>query len=78
MKAMINHFGRKTNAAYEADKGYVDFGFGRCDMQADESALSFQLNSTSAEGIERLKWMIDKHITRFSQDEIAELNWQVH
>ncbi len=76
MKALVNHFGRKTDAGYEADKGYVEFGFGRCDIQAAESTLSFQLKSTGAEELDRLKWIVSKHLTRFSQDEITELAWQ--
>ena len=76
MKAMINHFGRKTNAAYEADSGYVEFGFGRCDIEAQDETLSFSLNGTGEEGLNSLKWMVDKHISRFSQNEISALTWQ--
>ena len=76
MKAMINHFGRKTNAAYEADSGYVEFGFGRCDIEAQDESLSFRLNGTDEEGLNSLKWMVDKHISRFSQNEISALTWQ--
>ena len=76
MKAMVNHFGQKTTAAYEADSGYVEFGFGRCDIEAQSDTLSFRLNSSGNEGLDRLKWMVDKHITRFSQNEISALTWQ--
>ncbi len=76
MKAMVNHFGQKTTAAYEADSGYVEFGFGRCDIEAKSDALSFQLNGSDHDGLDKLKWIVDKHITRFSQNEIAALTWQ--
>ncbi len=78
MKAMINHFGRKTDAAYEGNRGYVEFGFGRCEIEAQDEALSFQLKGAGNQGLDQLKWMVDKHITRFSQNEIATLNWQAH
>ena len=29
MKALINHFSRKVNAAYSGNAGYVECGFGR-------------------------------------------------
>ena len=76
MKAMINHFSQKTTAAYEADSGYVEFGFGRCDMQAQNETLSFQLNGHDHKDLDMLKYMVEKHLTRFSQNEIAALTWQ--
>ncbi len=76
MKAMVNHFSQKTTAAYEADSGYVEFGFGRCDIQAQSETLSFQVTGAGSADLDRLKWMVDKHITRFSQNEITALTWQ--
>ncbi len=76
MKALVNHFGSKTNAAYEADSGYVEFGFGRCDIEAKSETLSFHLKSSRNEELDKLKWIVDKHLTRFSQNEIDPLTWQ--
>lgn len=76
MKALVNHFARKANAAYEGNDGYIEFGFGRCDIQADAESLTFKLNSPSNEELDRLKMVVDKHLARFSQDEIVGLEWQ--
>ncbi|MFK7804783.1 MAG: DUF2218 domain-containing protein [Anaerolineae bacterium] len=76
MKALVNHFSRKADAAYEGDSGYIEFAFGRCEIQTDAETLSFTLNSPGQEELDRLKVVVDKHLARFSQNEIAGLEWQ--
>ena len=76
MKALVNHFGRKTTAAYEGNSGYIEFAFGRCDIQAQAGALAFALNSPENEGLARLQMVVDKHLARFSQNELVGLEWQ--
>ena len=76
MKALVNHFSRKADAAYDGDSGYIEFEFGRCDIQAQPDKLSFTLNSPGEAELERLKMVVDKHLVRFSQDEITGLEWQ--
>ena len=76
MKALVNHFGRKASAAYEGSSGYIEFAFGRCDIQSDDDKLSFTLDSPGHEELERLKMVVDKHLIRFSQDEIVGLEWE--
>ena len=77
MKALVNHFSRKADAAYEGDSGHIEFAFGRCDIQAQSDTLSFTLNSPGQEELDRLKMVIDKHLVRFSQDDITGLEWAV-
>ena len=76
MKALVNHFGRKATASYEGDSGYIEFDFGRCDIKAQTDTLSFILNSPGRDELDRLKMVVDKHLVRFSQDEITGLEWQ--
>ncbi len=76
MKALVNHFSKKANAAYEADQGYIEFAFGRCDIHAQDEMLSFQLASGSEPELQQLKWVVEKHLVRFSQNDIPKLNWQ--
>lgn len=76
MKALVNHFGRKAKAAYEGDSGFIEFAFGRCDIQTHAKTLSFTLDSPGHEEVDRLKMVVDKHLARFSQNEIVGLEWQ--
>lgn len=75
MKALVNHFSSKVDAAYSANTGYVELGFGRCDIAASESNLTFQLTTNTADDLTHLKRFIGNHLTRFSQNEIDNLTW---
>ena len=75
MKAMINHFGSKVNAAYEGDKGHVDFGFGRCEMEADETALTLRALGKDAGEISGVKNIIGSHLVRFAKKEDLSITW---
>ena len=75
MKALVNHFDRKANAGYAGNSGHIEFEFGRCDIQAESNTLSFSLNSPGQEELDRLQMVIEKHLVRFSQEEISGLEW---
>ena len=75
MKALVNHFSRKADAAYTGDSGYIKFAFGRCDIEAQPDTLSFTVNGPGQEELERLKMVVDKHLVRFSQNDIMGLEW---
>lgn len=75
MKAMINHFGSKVNAAYEGNNGHVDFGFGRCEMQADETALTLRAMGKNAGEISGVERIIGSHLVRFAQKEELSISW---
>jgi len=76
MKALVNHFGRKANAAYEDNNGHIEFDFGRCDIEVSDQMMSFTLNSPGSEELERLKMVVEKHLVRFSQNDIDGLEWE--
>ena len=48
MKALCNHFARKITARYEGDKGYIEFGDGKCEITATSSTLKFLAESDTA------------------------------
>ncbi len=75
MKALVNHFNRKVSAEYSEDSGYIAFGFGRCDIQANDDTLTFQATSSDADNLNRLQGVISSHLARFTQSEIPDLTW---
>lgn len=75
MKALVNHFNRKVTAVYTEDSGYIEFGFGRCDIQANDNTLTFQATSNDADNLNRLQGVISSHLVRFTQSEIPDLSW---
>lgn len=75
MKALVNHFARKVSAEYEADHGFIDFGFGRCDIEASASAMTFNVSSSNAGNLQQVQQVIGSHVARFTQQEIVDLPW---
>lgn len=75
MKALVNHFSRKVTAVYTDDTGYIEFGFGRCDIQANDNTLTFQAASEDADNLNRVQSVISSHLARFAQNEIPDLTW---
>ena len=75
MKAMINHFGSKVNATYEDDKGYVDFGFGRCEMHSNETTLTLRAMGKDDREVSGVKQIIGSHLVRFAKNEEISVSW---
>ena len=76
MKAMSNHFGRKVKSHYEGDNAFVDFGFGRCEMEASDTELVVRALGESAGQVEGVKMMIARHLVQFGQNEKLSISWQ--
>ena len=76
MKALSNHFARKITARYEGNKGYIEFGDGKCEITATSSTLEFQAEADNADGLDHVKRAVGKHLLRFSPEDNFQLNWQ--
>jgi uncharacterized protein len=76
MKALCNHFARKIAARYEGDKGYIEFGNGKCEITATSSALKFQAEAETAEGLDHVKRAVVKHLVRFMPPEDIQIIWE--
>ena len=75
MKALCNHFGHKVTAEYTEQQGTVQFGFGHCEMNADENALSFHIAADTEENFNRVKSVIASHLERFSGEDALQVQW---
>ena len=75
MKALCNHFARKRTARYEGNKGYIEFGDGKCEITATSSTLEFQVESDTADGLEHVKRAVTKHLLHFTPEEDLQINW---
>lgn len=77
MKALVNHFSSKVDATYDGDRGSISFGFGRCEIEAQNEALIFVAESDTQPKLDQLQGIISSHLKRFMQDEAITLNWSV-
>ena len=76
MKALCNHFARKRTASYEGNKGFIDFGDGKCEIIATSSTLIFQAEADTVDGLDHVKRAVDNHLGRFTPDEDIQINWK--
>ena len=76
MKALCNHFARKRTARYEGNKGYIDFGDGKCELTATPGLLQFRAEAETAEGLEHIKRAVGGHLGRFTPGEEIQLTWK--
>ncbi len=76
MKALCNHFARKITAHYEGDKGYIDFGFGKCEITATASTLAFQVEAENVDNLSRLEGVVVEHLLRFTPGEEFQFSWK--
>jgi uncharacterized protein len=76
MKALCNHFARKVTARYEGDKGYIEFGDGKCEISATSSTLKFLAESDTTDGLDHVKRAVDKHLRRFTPEEDIQFEWR--
>ena len=76
MKALCNHFARKITARYEGDKGYIEFGDGKCELTATSSTLKFQAEADTADGLEHVKRAVGNHLQRFTIEEDIQITWK--
>lgn len=74
LKALCNHFNRKVTAEYNDNHGTVQFGFGYCEMDADDNTLSIRIQADNDESFSRVKDVIASHLERFANNEF-HLEW---
>ncbi len=76
MKALCNHFARKITARYEGNKGYVEFGDGKCELTASPGLLKFQAEAETEKGLDHIKRAVGNHLARFTPGEELQLTWK--
>jgi len=76
MKALCNHFARKITARYEGDKGYIEFGDGKCEITATSSTLTLQVKAENADDLARVERVVVEHLLRFTPEDNFQINWR--
>jgi hypothetical protein len=75
MKALCNHFSRKTKASYEGNRGEIQFQYGVCRLDVVPSALKIQVEADNEENLTRMKKVVTDHLLRFTPDETLQVDW---
>lgn len=77
LQALCGHFDRKVSAAWSESKGEIDFGFGHCQMSADEQSLVIGIESPTDDEFNRLKYVVSDHLERFAIKDGLKAEWKV-
>lgn len=75
LKALCNHFNRKVTAEYDDNHGSVQFGFGRCEMDATPDALIIRVQAQDDENFARVKHVVADHLERFAVNDALQVQW---
>lgn len=56
-------------------RGSVDFGWGRCTLQAGPEALNLRVEADQADDLERLQELVTRHIEHLGSSDQAAMLW---
>lgn len=76
MRQLCKHFGHKVDASFGEDSGYIQFEFGRCDLQSNIQTLTLDVSAADAESHERMERVIGSHLERFGRRDNLSVAWQ--
>jgi len=72
---LCKHFAHKITVEYDATSGRADFPWGVCRMSAGGETLALRCEAPDAEGLNRMKAVIEDHLLRFAWRERPTLDW---
>ncbi len=76
VRQLCKHFGRKVDASFGDDTGYIQFDFGRCELQANNGTLTLDVSAADADSHERMERVIGSHLERFGRRDELSVAWR--
>lgn len=75
LQRLCFHFSRKIPVQYDEHEGHADFPWGRCQLRALDTELTFDCQASDAELLAKVQFAIDSHVTLFSRKRSAAVEW---
>lgn len=77
MRQLCKHFGHKVDAEFGDADGWIQFEFGRCELQAlvDEQVLRMTVTADDDEGRARMQRVVGSHLERFGSRDGLAVSW---
>lgn len=76
LTSLCQHFGRKLETKCDANKGWVQFPFGRFEMTADKTELKLCVSAGDQERLDQVMHIVTNHLERFAFRESPALDWK--
>jgi uncharacterized protein len=75
MRQLCKHFGHKLDASFDDDSGYIQFDFGRCELQAVGGELLLTVSAADDADRERMENVVGSHLERFGKRDELNVTW---
>ena len=66
LTTLCKHFGKKVDALCDAQNGWVQFPFGRCEMVATATQLTLTASAVSHRQLDLVVEIVTNHVERFA------------
>lgn len=73
---LCKHFGHKVPTGQSGAKGWIDFPFARCELEASPTDLRLSVSAKAPVDLDKAQKVITSHLERFAFRENPELVWQ--
>jgi uncharacterized protein len=75
MRQLCRHFGHKADSSFDDRSGYIQFEFGRCDLQAADHELQMTVSADDVQSRQRMQNVIGSHLERFGKRDWLSVAW---
>lgn len=75
MKQLCRHFGHKRPVQWTDTDGWIEFPYGRCDLEARANLLEIRAAAGEDASLRRLEKVIGVHLERFAFREALDVHW---
>ncbi len=73
---LCKHFAHKITVDWTPDSGVAEFGMGMCRMRCAEDVLFLSCEAETQEGLEKVLYIVDDHLSRFAWKEGIKADWR--
>ncbi len=75
MVRLCYHFSKKIAVEHDETRGVAHFPWGSCTLTALEGGIEFVCEAVSHEQLERVRHVIDAHVSLFARRAPLQLQW---
>lgn len=76
LQQLAKHWSHKFPVEFSPTEGVIELPMGRCDLAADEAALTVRLTAGPDADMERFKTVVAEHLQRFGHRETLTFDWR--
>lgn len=78
LKRLCNHFSHKVPTTVTENEGLIEFPFGKCLIEVEESQMRFSLAVIDPGDIQRAEDVVASHLLRMANRDEPEVTWERH